>query len=181
MDLGSIFLILALLILAGLFISRPLFERNPAVEAVDNQEDHELSALLAERDRVLNALQELDFDHALGKIPAEDYPAQRAFLLQHGSEVLRRLDAMDGGSPDEQMELRIESALAARRASAAQDWDVSQTRQSVSVPTEDDEVEAMLANRRRERHEKSAGFCPRCGKPVQKSDRFCPKCGATLI
>jgi len=28
--------------------------------------------------------------------------------------------------------------------------------------------------------EKSGGFCPRCGKPVQKSDLFCPRCGATL-
>jgi predicted amidophosphoribosyltransferase len=27
---------------------------------------------------------------------------------------------------------------------------------------------------------KAAGFCPKCGRPVQAADRFCPKCGATL-
>ncbi len=82
MDIGSLFLILALLILVGLFISKPLFERRAiAVSSLSNREDHDLSALLAERDRILNALQEMDFDYNLGKIPAEDYPAQRAALV----------------------------------------------------------------------------------------------------
>ncbi|RPJ39959.1 MAG: zinc ribbon domain-containing protein, partial [Chloroflexi bacterium] len=43
-----------------------------------------------------------------------------------------------------------------------------------------DELEEMIATRKRERKESAAGFCPRCGKPVQKSDKFCSKCGATL-
>ena len=33
---------------------------------------------MAERDRVINSLQELDFDFKLGKIPEEDYPVQRS-------------------------------------------------------------------------------------------------------
>ena len=48
------------------------------------------------------------------------------------------------------------------------------------VSDPDDELEALLANRRRERQEKSAGFCPQCGGALQQSDRFCPKCGASL-
>jgi hypothetical protein len=35
---------------------------------------HEVSALKAERDRVINSLQELDFDHKLGKIPQRIIP-----------------------------------------------------------------------------------------------------------
>ena len=49
---------------------------------------------MAERDRVINSLQELDFDFKLGKIPDEDYPAQRAELLQKGADILRKLDAL---------------------------------------------------------------------------------------
>jgi predicted amidophosphoribosyltransferase len=45
----------------------------------------------------------------------------------------------------------------------------------------DDDLETLLANRRRARSEKSAGFCSQCGGPFQKSDRFCPKCGAKVI
>jgi hypothetical protein len=195
MDLGSIFLILALLVLVGLFISRPFFERKSSTGAglndgLDNQVDHELSTLLAERDRLLNALQELDFDYALGKIPAEDYPAQRTSLLNRGAAVLRDLDAIShedalpGPGPDTDAETRLETAIAARRADARRTsagHNGANGNQPVApVATVDDELERMLASRRRARQEKSAGFCPQCGGPVQKSDRFCPKCGHTL-
>ncbi len=39
------------------------------------------------------------------------------------------------------------------------------------------EIEAMIHTRRQVRQEQTAGFCPKCGKPVQKSDQFCPSCG----
>ncbi|HWQ83818.1 MAG TPA: hypothetical protein VN363_04580, partial [Anaerolineales bacterium] len=93
MDIGSILIILALLIPVVLFIARPFYEpRLIEQEGLNQHEDHDLSGLLAERDRILNALQELEFDHVLGKIPDEDYPAQRAWLVQQGADVLRRLD-----------------------------------------------------------------------------------------
>ena len=43
-----------------------------------------------------------------------------------------------------------------------------------------DEVEGMVAERRKARQEKAAGFCPQCGKPVQQSDKFCSRCGAMI-
>jgi hypothetical protein len=191
MDIGSIFLILALLILVGLFIARPIFEsRAVPVASLEDQEDHLLSGLLAERDRILTALQELDFDHALGKIPAQDYPAQRAGLLQRGANILRQIDELSAQSPDGDFEARIEQAVAARRPDAAsaadragfarQDGSPASQAGAGLVTVLDDELEARLAARRRERQDRSAGFCPHCGRPVQKSDRFCPKCGSAL-
>ncbi|MEJ2707040.1 MAG: zinc ribbon domain-containing protein [Anaerolineales bacterium] len=187
MDLGSLFLILALLLLVILFISRPFIERRRSVpDFMASSEEHELSSLMAERDRLLNALQELDFDHALGKIPDEDYPHQRSILLHKGAEILREIDQFQAEATAEDAEARLEAAIAARRADAADtlspaaraEW----TRAAVSaeIANPDDELEVLLAKRRRERQEKSAGFCPQCGGPVQKSDRFCPKCGTIL-
>jgi hypothetical protein len=49
-------------------------------------------SLLSERERILVALQELDFDYSLGKIPAEEYTLQRADLVERGAQVLRQLD-----------------------------------------------------------------------------------------
>ncbi len=187
MDIGSIFLILALLILVALFISRPFFER-PVVEenAMSVQEEHDYSSLLAERDRILNALQELDFDHVLGKIPDEDYPAQRAFLLQKGTAVLKQLDEIQTPGiieSGDDLDTRIEAAIAQRRADAAR-MDGSPGSQAIAVaapPVDpEDDIEVMLANRRRQQKEKLGGFCPQCGDPVRKSDQFCPKCGAGL-
>jgi hypothetical protein len=172
MDLGAIFVLLALLVGVGLFLAAPLMRRVPRGYS---QVDPEASSLLAERDRVINSLQELDFDFKLGKIPEEDYPAQRTVLLQRGAEILRRLDELQPGPaasphPGPDASARIEQAAAAGRADAA----------GTSAELTDDSIESMLAARRAGRNGKSAGFCPRCGRPVLVSDKFCPNCGKAL-
>jgi hypothetical protein len=177
MDIGSIFLILGLFVLVGLFIARPILERK-AVSV--SQEDRQASSLLAERDQILNALQELDFDYTLGKIPEADYPSQRRSLLQHGADILRQLDSLRAENNHDDAEVRLEAVIAARRADAARQRVAPNGTAGRMVHAPDDDLEAVIANRRREHKEKAAGFCPQCGKPVQKSDRFCPKCGATL-
>jgi len=96
MDLGSFLLIIALAILAGIFVSQPFFKVSRGEPLVLKDQvalipDHERSALLAERYRLLASLSELDFDQALGKIPAKDYLPQRAELLRAGAEILRKL------------------------------------------------------------------------------------------
>ncbi len=177
MDLGSIFLMIALTLLVAVYISQPFVKYSKKDRLVYAEEpagaDHERSHLLAERDRLLTALYDLDFDHALGKIPEEDYPNQRAELLKAGAEVLRRLDALEpsGTISGITAEDRIEAAVAARRADA---------RKLTHHAGELDKIDLAINARRREKQEKSAGFCPKCGNPVQKSDVFCSRCGATL-
>ncbi len=166
MDLGAILLILAVALLVGVFISRPFFDRRfetqPLLARQAERTDHQVSALLADKDRILNALADLDFDQAMGKASPEEYPAQRARLVLAGADVLRKLDALAAAQP---------AKPAPARPSAA-----------------GDEIEQLIAARRRELREragrpgadKSSGFCPKCGRPVAKEDRFCPKCGAAL-
>ena len=199
MDIAALFFTLALLVLVAMYLYAPLVQRY--VRPV-TKEEHELSTLMAERDRILNSLQELDFDFKLGKIPAEDYPAQRANLVQKGADILRRIDertsqqgsrrehvgvtktessrrkeklrrssSVQGeGLVVQNVEERIERAISARRA------DESHVKSEIS----DDDLEAMISARRRGQKEKSAGFCPKCGKPVLLSDRFCASCGKAL-
>lgn len=175
MDIGSILMLVAVVLAVAVYVASPFINNQrvrSAAHRLDTPKDHQRSALLAERDRVLTALQELDFDHTLGKIPEEDYPVQRMALLQSGADVLRKLDEMDPAGPQTSAEARLEAAVAVRRADAR--------RGGAAPVAESDELEAQIAARRRAREEKSAGFCPKCGKPVQKSDQFCPRCGATL-
>ncbi len=181
MDIGSIFLILALLILVLLFISRPLFEHRAKA---DNEEGSQpaqssLSALLAERDRALTALRDLDFDHSLGKVSEEDYPEQRTALVQRGADILRRLDELQpqpaGPTPVEKSPDQLEAAIASRRLALA-----AAARPNGHGAAPDDQIEVMIANRRRARSETFAGFCHKCGSPLQKSDRFCHKCGTPV-
>jgi len=167
MDINAIFFTLAILVLVGMYLYTPLVEGRARRVT---EEEHELSALLAERDRVLNSLQELDFDFKLGKIPSEDYPLQRANLLQKGADILRKMDELTTDNTQLDTEARIERAITERRAGA------SNAKRGLT----DDDLESMIAARHRSRKEKSAGFCPKCGKPVMISDRFCPSCGKAL-
>ena len=168
MELGSIFLILAVLVIAGIYLYAPFTTRGRRAGVTEMRE---VSSLKAERDRVINSLQELDFDFNLGKIPAEDYPAQRASLLKKGAEILRQLDELEPViASARDAESRIEKAAAAKRADAS----------SKAGELNDEEVEAMLAARRKQYKSKPAGFCPSCGKPVLAADNFCPSCGKSL-
>ncbi len=166
MDIGSIFLILGVLVLAVLFISQPFVQRKATVVSL---EEHEFSALLAERDRILNALQELDFDFTLGKIPEDSYAVQRADMLQRGAETLRQIDLFQDDKGEDAVWARLESAIQSRSEGPAE--------ASLDL---DDELEALIASRRRARNGKSGGFCSQCGNAIQRSDRFCPKCGHSL-
>lgn len=170
MEIGSILLLLAFFIPVGLYLYAPFMAK---ARSLNSEQAHLVSSLQAERDRTINALQELDFDHNLGKIPEGEYPGQRALLLQKGAEILRKLDEIAPAYTSAiQAEARIEKAAAAARADAGT--------ASESADLNDDDLESMIAARRKANKSKSAGFCPKCGKPVLVSDKFCPSCGKSL-
>ncbi len=174
MDIGSLFFLLGVLVFVAIFISRPFFEHKATSVSL---EEHHYSALLAERDRILTALRELEFDHELGKIPEAAYPFQRAGLMKRGADILRQIDALTGQSaPAIDLDAQIEAAVAARRA--------AEQPQPATPAAPDDDLETLIASRRRARKEngqpKTGGFCPQCGGAVQSTDRFCPKCGTSL-
>jgi len=171
MDVSAIFFTLSVAVLVGMYLYQPFMQKR---RRRDRQEEHERSAMLADYDRVLDALQELDFDNSLGKIPAEDYTSQRAALFERGADLLRQLDraAPDTGTRGASAEGRVEAAIASRRADAAES--------NSGVALSDDDLEAMISARRKSRVGKSGGFCPKCGKAIMVTDHFCPSCGKAI-
>lgn len=164
MDVTSILLILAVLILTAAFVLQPFIGKQKrlnlaAGEVVENDLDHTRSALLAEKERALTSLQELDFDHSLHKIPEDQYPEQRAALLQQAATVFKQLEDL-GFAQDAKPLRSVEKPPTAGSGY--------------------DELEDLIARRRAVKKDKSSGFCPHCGKPVSDNDRFCPKCGTTI-
>jgi rubrerythrin len=167
METTAILLILTVVLLVAAFIGRPFYIKdarytrklNPADGASKDKLDHIHSSLLAEKERILSSIQELDFDNSLHKVPEDLYPVQRAELLQKAAGLLKELENM-GFAHETKVTVK--------------------TKNSNKVMTGYDELEEMIAKRRTEIKEKSSGFCPRCGRAIQENDRFCPKCGFTI-
>ncbi len=152
MDIGSILIGLALAIFTGVFIARPLVDRRGL--SLTASERH-LSTLQAERDRVLAAIEELEMDHAMGKIHFEDYQQQRNEWVQRGVEVLRAMDDYEGSSSAEDLEVYHHGTIEA-------------------------ELEAAVARLRSDRAERSHRYCGSCGAEIVMGDRFCTQCGTAL-
>jgi hypothetical protein len=86
MTIGSIFLGLALLVLVGLFVARPLLTS-------EGQRKGRFTAregLQAQKEEILSYIKALDFDFETGKLPEEDYQQQRDHYLTEGSAVLKK-------------------------------------------------------------------------------------------
>lgn len=186
MDIGSILLILSLFIFVALFVSRPFLAPEAAgkVSARAAGNDDDISYLLAERDRILNAIKELDFDYALHKIPEEEYPTQRAALVYQGAEILRKLDKMDTTQLETNSISTTTSSKPINNVDSKANANLDEARNGRKrvetvgkIVDPNDELEVIIANRRRNRKERAAGFCAHCGCPLKVSDRFCPRCG----
>ena len=177
MDIGSIFLILALLIPVIIFIIRPLIESRLAPAA---QSGPDLSSLLAQREHVVATIQELDDDNNLGKIPVEDYPPQRLTLLQDGVEILRKIDNLQSTSDTLTAENRLEAAINASRQNPEALVSPARKNGIAVPPVPDDDLEQKIASRRRSMQGRVGAFCPKCGRAIQATDQFCPHCGAKL-
>lgn len=149
MDLASLLIAAALILLVAMIIARPLIERATLPERQLTQAE----TLTAERETVVTALRELDFDHTTGKIAEEDYTVQRAALVAQGVTLLKQLDEISHQSPAQLLDDELEAAIRAAREKIAKAPAVSQPK-----PLR----------------------CPQCGQPHQADDRFCSKCGAPL-
>lgn len=177
MDIGSLLLGLALLGIVGFIVAQPILERRGLNARTITPTDR----LIAERESVLNALRDLDFDHATGKLTTEDHAAQRGELVARGAAILKELDALSATETADTPEDALEAAIRARRTTA-----------ETSPPA--DPIEAAIAQRRRAPvaptnggHAKTSNVrtagsrtCPKCGRAAQAADRFCAKCGTPL-
>lgn len=175
MDIGSLLLALALLLVVAAFVARPILDRVSADEHPAAPAD----ALLAERENVLVTLRELDFDHDTGKIADEDYQTQRAALVSQGAGILRQLDTLGlNGRAAGSLEAEVEAAIAARRRRHEHTGDrrSDRRREPPLAPTEV-EIEKAVAGARTRAAMRS---CPQCGAIARAGDKFCHTCGTAL-
>lgn len=106
-ELGSVLFGLAMAVLVAAYVLRPV-----AAGGQGSQAGGQISSLQAEREHLLDALQELDLDHYMGKVLDQDYRPQREALTLQGVQVLRRIDELRVSSgPQDGLEAKLEAAV----------------------------------------------------------------------
>jgi len=87
MPIGSLLLIAALVFIVIIYLATPFFS------STENwgKESSLRSSLLAEKERILEAILELESDYKMGKVPEEVFQEQRPSLLESGAKVLSQL------------------------------------------------------------------------------------------
>ncbi|HTP09117.1 MAG TPA: zinc ribbon domain-containing protein [Anaerolineae bacterium] len=136
--------------------------------------------LEAQRESLYTQIKELDLDHATGKVNDQDYTRLRADLVAQAAAVLKQIDGV----------LRQPAPVAAPVAADDVESLIAarrKTRSSMAATkvaaskTTDGDIEAVIAARRKTpAPAASALTCPHCGKPINADDAFCAKCGTAL-
>jgi hypothetical protein len=120
-----------------------------------------LTALVAQRDAIYQAIKELRFDYQVGKVSEADYKAFDTPLRGQAAAVLKEIDTLKKAESDPALDASLEAEIAALR----------QVNGSGPAPRPSTPVPAGKS---------ALNFCPQCGHGLQAGDRFCGKCGAAL-
>jgi hypothetical protein len=153
---------LILFVLAGLgavvvaFILYPVFARAQDRVAVPSASSLELARLSEQKEQVLSAIKDLDFEHAAGKLSEEDYQQVRADFLARAAEILTRQEELAGG--------RAPAAASAPPARETAPAVSEKTAAPPSAPAE----------------EPLRPYCVACGQQNPEGARFCFRCGAKI-
>ena len=177
MTIGSVLLGLALLILVGLYIARPLM----APSAGQRRRESRYNDLLAAKESYLIQIRDLDFDYQTGKVPEEVYEPQRAELMANATETLKMIDEIEDAammtSPEPQS---TKSAASIEDVDSDIEAAILRIRHAHQAPGtveyEPEIAEAAASSERRD----DVKFCPQCGKSTDPNDKFCVNCGAKL-
>jgi len=163
MDIGAIFIGLALLVLTVPVVVRP-FRQNQSKRTGAGQRQGQASftghELKPQREQVLAALRDLDFDYQTGKIAEQDYTLLRSELLAQAAQLIQSQETEDEA---------IEKLIRARREalSVVEARKCSQCGRKLSA----DDCFCSACG------QPVGVSCPQCGKSITSEDRFCSACG----
>ncbi len=137
------------------------------------------ASLADQREAILTALRDLDFDYEVGTVTEEDYTSLRQSLLAKAAAIMTQIE-QEQATVQADFETHIEAEILAAR----QNLNGGRVTRSVAetdrvcptcsrVPLADD-----LYCRGCGTH--LAPACPECGQTVAPADRFCVSCGFEL-
>lgn len=151
MEFSSLLIIIFIFVLSGAFIMRPfLVEEKTTRKSGSTRTD----SLMAEKERLLLAIEDLDVEFELEKISSVEHNRNRDILLSEAAEVLKQLDKFQKTG--------------------------SSKKKHSTPPKVDDDLERLINERRQQLISEKLLKCPKCGKAVDEGAQFCSHCGEAL-
>ncbi|MBW2064707.1 MAG: zinc ribbon domain-containing protein [Deltaproteobacteria bacterium] len=146
--------IIFLVLLSSLLIIWPLLKGAESPGGSPLAGDQEMSELDTEKEKIYQAIKEIEFDLAMGKLSKEDFEKMKSQYMLDAMDYLRKIDHfhLPGGETSD---------------SSGQSFE-EQIEKEVSL------VKARLKSPKKRR------FCNQCGDLVDPGDRFCFNCGVKL-
>ena len=147
MTLTSFIIVFFIFIMAGLIVLRPFLDQvGGKVKLGSGVYD----SLLAERERLLSSIEELDLDLELKKIAPSEHALDRNLLLSQAADVLKELD-------------RYSKSKSSQKGK--------------SKKAKADDLEKMIQERRKKLADGTTVYCSSCGKTITAGAQFCSHCG----
>ena len=151
MEIGSVLIVLLLFFLSGVFVLRPFLLKT---ESKGRAGTTVRDSLVAEKERLLQAIEEVDLEFELEKISSAEHTRSRDLLMVEAAGVLTELD-------------KLPKSKSAKKKKTA--------------PVQGEDVlEKMVADRRKQLNSDQSVKCPHCDEPVEKGAQFCSHCGGAL-
>ncbi len=151
-----------LLVAVAYLIAAPVLRHDPV------DQDARAENLAARKDHLLADIRDLDADLATGKLDIEDHRRLRSATMVEAADILHAMERADAArSADGDRTDGLERAVLGRVVAPADAPD-----------EEDEELEALIAQRRRELENRT---CPGCDAACEPADAFCRRCGMHLM
>ena len=169
MNLGAIFIGIAILAIAVLYVTNPLLkeQKKQTVKAAPVKRDGQ-----SRQKDALAAIRDLDFDFQTGKVSQEDYESVRARLVLEAAGYLEKQQ-----QEEEKLEALIRARLQQVRPSGKCEKCGAEIHpQDLFCPTCGVPVKEPAGSK----EQPAQVVCPGCGKSVKEGDLFCTSCGRRL-
>ena len=139
------------------------------------------AALEREKMLALRAIKELEFDHAMGKIAAEDFREMEGRLRARAIRLMRQLDA--GAGYRERIERDLAKRLGAGPATGTKTRTDSRTEVEPAAPISapmEESIAAAVDPQPAAASLAAGPSCARCATANDADAKFCKSCGQSL-
>ncbi len=154
------------------FVLFPVFARSNEVSELPSANARERKSLGEQKERLYEAIKDVDFEYRAGKLSDADYQSVRSDLVSQASVIMSKLDGMVDATEKEPLRKEVSGEASTEDVTAAE-GPACPSCQRVNPPGAKFCLQCGAGIAAPEN-------CPECGTELPKEARFCTSCGVAI-